>query len=122
MKFIGMRFCSVNDSAKELADFFAESIGLENTAPSSGEGFSGATFPVGESRIEIWPSSDEMPAMTMLQIVVDDAEAWAEQARKNGLDIFGPTLAHGERIYGTTAPGGMPVSVQSQDPDAPGHE
>jgi hypothetical protein len=51
----------------------------------------------------------------MLQIVVDDADAWAERARENGLDPHGPTDAHGERIYFFSAPGGLPVVVLSRD-------
>jgi len=54
-----------------------------------------------------------MPAGIMLQIVVDDADAWAENARKNGLEPSGPIDDHGERIYYLKAPGGLPISFQS---------
>ena len=46
-------------------------------------------------------------------VVVDDADAWAGQARANGLDPQGPMDAHGERIYMLTGPGGLQVSIQS---------
>jgi len=51
-----------------------------------------------------------MPAGIMLQIVVDDADAWADNARKNGLEPTGPMDEHGEHIYYLNAPGGLPVS------------
>ena len=55
-----------------------------------------------------------MPACTMLQLVVDDADAWAARARENGLDPHGPMDAHGERIYFLQAPTGLPVTFQSR--------
>ena len=76
--------------------------------------FSGAVFPAGESWIEMWPQSQEMPAGIMLQIVVDDADEMAARARENGLEPQGPTDAHGERIYYVQAPTGLPVSFQSK--------
>ena len=54
-----------------------------------------------------------MPAGTMLQIVVDDADSLAQQARANGLAPEGPMDAHGERIYFLKAPTGLPVTFQS---------
>ena len=53
-----------------------------------------------------------MPAGLMLQIVVDDADAVAETAKGNGIDIQGPMEAHGEKIYFAVAPGGLSVSFQ----------
>lgn len=50
----------------------------------------------------------------MLQIVVDDADPWAERAREGGLEPQDPTDAHGERIYFLQAPGDLPVSFQSK--------
>jgi hypothetical protein len=76
--------------------------------------FKGAVFPAGNSWIELWPASDRTPAGTTLQIIVDDADAWAEQARTNGLDPQGPRDVDGERIYSMVAPGGLPVTFQSQ--------
>ena len=91
------------------------------TARDMGEAtdaFQGAIFPVASpsdgSWAEIWPSGEHMPAGTMLQIVVDDADRYAEQARANGLEVHGPMDAHGERIYSAVAPGGMPVAVLSK--------
>jgi hypothetical protein len=55
-----------------------------------------------------------MPEMTMLQIVVDDADAWARRAKENGVDVKGPDDAHGERIYYIDGPGGLPLSFQSK--------
>ena len=72
--------------------------------------------PAGDSWIEVWPEGPGMPAGIMLQIVVDDADAWAERARANGLKPQGPTDAHGERIYYLQAPGGLPIAFQSRLP------
>ena len=121
MKVLGIRFCTVTSKAEDLADFLANGIGLEMregfTLPdaSKGEVFKGAVFPAGDgSWIEMWPEGPGMPPGVMLQIVVDDADAWAEQARENGLNPMGPADAHGERIYFLKAPSKLPVTIQSK--------
>ncbi len=115
MKFLGIRFCSVSDDAEELASFLGDGFGLpERKMTEDGSPFSGAVFPAGESWIEVWPEAPGMPAGIMLQIVVDDADAWAENARNNGLEPTGPMDAHGERIYYLKPPGGLSVSFQSK--------
>lgn len=125
MKVLGIRFCKVakSEDAKALAAMLGENgLGLKPSHLGKGDEFSGAVFPVDEaaaegmgSWIEFWAASGEaMPEMTMLQIVVDDADAYAEQARKNGLDVKGPDNAHGERIYFLDGPGGLPISFQSK--------
>ncbi len=117
MQVLGIRFCLVGNDSKNFATFLGDGLGLPATdMGSSGEDFMGAVFPAGDSWIELWPESERMPAMTMLQLVVDDADAWAEQARRNGLKPDGPTDAHGERIYYLHAPNGMPMSFQSRLP------
>ena len=120
MKVLGIRFCKVahQDDAKTLADMLGEKgLGLTATDMGQSDGFNGAVFPVDDaaakglgSWIEIWPAGEQMPEMTMLQIVVDDADAFAEQAKKNGLDVKGPDDAHGERIYYLEGAGGLPVA------------
>lgn len=124
MKVLGIRFCKVakRDDAEGLAALLGEKgLGLKPTDFGGGDDFQGAVFPVDDaaaqgagSWIEIWPAGEQMPEMTMLQIVVDDADAWAERAKKNGLDVKGPDDAHGERIYYLEGPGGLPVSFQSK--------
>jgi hypothetical protein len=122
MRVLGIRFCSVSSEARQLADFFGSGLGLPTTslteepaAADRGGAFSGAVFPAGDhSWIEIWGEGPGMPAGTMLQIVVDDADALAAQAKANGLQPQGPTDAHGERIYFLQAPGGLAVSFQSR--------
>ena len=120
MKVLGMRFCRVSEenTARDLASFLLR-LGLQQRAMDGcAEGFQGGVFPIehnGEnSWIEVWPASEGMPEMTMLQIIVDDADTFAEEARKNGLSPKGPDDAHGERIYFLEAPGGLPVSFQSK--------
>jgi hypothetical protein len=121
MKVLGIRFCTVTRQAEDLADFLANGLGLELRGGSAlpdlqkAEVFTGAVFPAGEgSWIEMWPEGPGMPAGIMLQIVVDDADAWAEQARKNGLNPMGPADSHGERIYFLKAPSKLTVTIQSK--------
>lgn len=121
MKVLGIRYCAVDSNAESLAKFF-DKLGL--TRRDMGDcddatAFSGAVFPAGDSWIELWPDGPDMPAGTMLQVVVDDADAFAENARENGLEPQGPMDAHGERIYFIGAPTGLQMSFQSKlgDPD-----
>ena len=122
MKVLGIRFCTVSTEGERLGQYLHEGIGLPlqpmQGAPAPGEGeFAGAVFPASDgSWIEVWPEGPGMPAGIMLQIVVDDADAWARQARENGLEPQGPTDAHGERIYYFKAPSDLVVSIQSKLP------
>lgn len=54
-----------------------------------------------------------MPAGVMLQLMVDDADAFAAHAKGQGLELQRPMDAHGERIYFLKAPWGRRVSFQS---------
>jgi hypothetical protein len=121
MEVLGIRFCTVSAEAEKLAEFLEKGLGLptahsEAVQPDAQDPakFGGRVFPAGESWVEVWPESPGMPEGVMLQIVVDDADAWAKRARENGLDPYGPTDAHGERIYHLQAPTGLPVSFQSK--------
>ena len=123
MKVLGIRYCHVSKQASELASFLTDGLGLEPRdlgSPAEGDdGFQGGVFPVSgnpESWIEIWAETVGMPAGTMLQIVVDDADAWAARARENGLEPHGPTDMHGERVYFLQGPGGFPLTFQSKLP------
>jgi hypothetical protein len=112
MKVLAIRFCSVSAQSEDLVGFFREGLGLP-TRDTGEHAAEGAIFPAGESWIEIWKEGPDMPAGTMLQIVVDDADSLAQQARANGLEPQGPMDAHGERIYFLKAPTGLPVTFQS---------
>lgn len=116
MKVLGIRFCVTSSEAESLANFFGDGLGLplEADCQTDTEDFTGAVFPAGNSWIEVWPTGPEMPAGTMLQIEVDDADAWAEQVRQNGLKPQGPIEAHGDKIYFVQAPTGLPVTFQSK--------
>lgn len=118
MKVLGIRFCTVSSGAKDLAEFFEKGLGMkpqEMPGAEESKGFPGAVFPASDgSWIEMWDEGPGMPAGVMLQIIVDDADAWAEQAKKNGLNPQGPMDSHGERIYFYKAPADFPVSVQSK--------
>ncbi len=124
MKVLGIRFCKVanKEDAEGLSRMLGENgLGLKANDFGETDGFQGAVFPVDEaaakgagSWIEIWPAGEGMPEMTMLQIVVDDADQWAARAKENGLDVKGPDDAHGERIYYLEGPGGFPIAFQSK--------
>ncbi len=124
MKVLGIRFCKVakKDEAEGLANLLGENgLGLKPNDFGETDGFQGAVFPVDDaaakglgSWIEIWPAGEHMPEMTMLQIVVDDADAFAARAKENGVEVKGPDDAHGERIYYLEGPGGFPMSFQSK--------
>lgn len=124
MRVLGIRFCSVTSQAREFAGFL-DALGLPrkpfpDIEGISGDAFSGAIFPAdsasGSSWIEIWEPAEGMHEGVMLQIVVDDADAFAARARAEGLEPQGPMDAHGERIYYLRSPTGIPVSFQSAAP------
>ena len=124
MKVLGIRFCKVAkaEDAKALSALLGENgFGLTPLDLGAEAPFSGAVFPVDEdaksglgSWIEFWPAGEHMPEMTMLQIVVDDADAWAARAKKNGIEVKGPDDAHGERIYYLEGIGGLPIAFLSK--------
>lgn len=117
MQVLGIRFCSVTPEAEPLAKFL-DALGLSRKDLTEfgmdPAVFSGAVFPAGESWIETWQQGPGMPAGIMLQIVVDDADAFAAHAKANGLDPQGPMDAHGERICHLQAPSSLQVSFQSK--------
>ena len=115
MRVLSIRYCSVTPQAEELAEFF-RALGMQdrmNVAPSGAAAFAGAIFPAGDSWVEVWPQRPQMPPGVMLQIIVDDADAFAEYAVSNGLTPQGPMDAHGERIYFLKGPGELQLSFQS---------
>ena len=113
MKLLGIRFCAVAEEAVEMAEFFTRGLGLPERDLGGGDDFHGCVIPAGsDSWVEIWKKGDDMPAGLMLQLVVDDADAVAANAKQNGLEVQGPMEAHGEKIYFAVAPGGLSVSFQ----------
>ena len=116
MKLLGIRYCTVSKQAEEIAAFLgAGGLGLVERDMGPSEPFQGAVFPASDSSwVEIWPEMEGFSAMTMLQLVVDDADAFAQHARSNGLEPKGPMDAHGERIYMLEGPDGLQMSFQSK--------
>ena len=116
MKLLGIRYCTVSKQAEAIAGFLgAAGLGLPERDMGASDTFQGAVFPVDDSSwVEVWPEMEGFNAMTMLQVVVDDADAFAAQARKNGLAPKGPMDAHGERIYMLEGPDGLQMSFQSK--------
>ncbi len=128
MEVLGIRFCSVTPEAENLAAVL-DSLGLSRQEMQTDEGseagssgFSGAVFPAGTGWIEVWSEGPELPAGILLQIVVDDAVAFAAHAKQNGLNPQGPVDAHGERIYFLQAPSGLPITFQSALETSPAEE
>jgi hypothetical protein len=123
LEILGIRFCSVSGEARELAEFL-DRLGLvrqraRDTGETAGrlsgdDEFAGAVFSAGESGIEVWPEGPELPSGVLLQLLVDDATAFAAHAKRNGLSPQGPVDAHGERIYFLEAPSGIPITIQSR--------
>jgi hypothetical protein len=119
MKVLGFRFCAVSPGAGKLASFF-DAIGFERHPLEGGgstpadTGSKGAVFAAGDSWLAIWPPTEEVPPGIMLQVVVDDADAFAARAREQGLTPLGPTDAQNKRIYFLQAPTGLQVSIQSR--------
>ncbi|MCL7965687.1 MAG: hypothetical protein M8857_01125 [marine benthic group bacterium] len=122
VKVLGIRFCSVSSEAGELADFLGRlglvrsetgGSGEETEGPSVDSEFEGALFSAGSSGIEVWPEGPELPSGVLLQVLVDDATAFAANAKRNGLAPQGPVDVHGERIYFLQAPSGIPITIQS---------
>ena len=116
---LGLRFCEVSEEAQSTAKTL-RGLGLEERDMGAGEGdFSGAVFPLSDlSWIETWPAGEGMPPGVMLQLVVSDADAYAEKARAAGLVPSGPVDAHGERIYFLRSGSGLSISFQSALPEA----
>jgi hypothetical protein len=119
MKVLGFRFCTVSPEAGNLASFF-DALGFERH-PLEGGGATpadteskGAVFAAGDSWLAIWPPTEEVAPGIMLQVVVDDADAFAARAREQGLAPLGPTDAQNKRIYFLQAPTGLRVSIQSR--------
>lgn len=49
----------------------------------------------------------------MLQLIVDDADEFAQFASAKGVRLDGPMIENGEKIYSLTAPDGMQVTLHS---------
>lgn len=114
----GIRFVAVSPEADPLVEFLGLGLGFPCVAkplkPGDPESPQGGLFHAGDSRLEVWPEGEGMPAGIMLQIEVEDADAVAEHARSQGLEPRGPMEAHGERIYYLLAPGGLAMTFQSK--------
>ena len=114
MKVLSMRFCSTEADCDPTIAFF-EKLGLPTLEmPAEAAAFPGKIFTAGESWLEFWKEGPGMEKGIMLQIIVDDAEAFVKQAKDNGLDAQGPMEMHGERVYFFKTPSGMPVSVNQK--------
>ncbi len=117
MELKSIRFVAVSPEADQLVEFLGLGLGFPCVAQPLQEGNpespKGGLFYAGDSRVEIWPEGEGMPAGIMLQVEVDDADSFAAHARSQGLEPQGPMEAHGERIYYLLAPGGLAMTFQS---------
>ncbi|QQA43364.1 hypothetical protein [Pelagovum pacificum] len=117
MKLLGIRFAHVapGEDADGIADAL-KGLGLATADFPEAEGMPGAIFPTTDqsSWVEVWHAGEGMPPGTMLQLIVEDADAAAATAKRSGLNPQGPMDAHGERIYFLALPGGLQMSFQSK--------
>lgn len=126
MKVLAHRFCYVGekflalDFSKTLAALGVEigQVFTQNMLESQSlndEDFSGAIFKIDDDAwIEVWSEMPNVPKGIMLQLVVDDADEFANNAKKNGLNPDGPVVSHGEKIYYLVPKSGLPISFQSK--------
>ncbi|KUP05180.1 hypothetical protein Q75_13040 [Bacillus coahuilensis p1.1.43] len=112
MKIIGFRYVTVGDQCDEMVDFFQNQLGLENTYENQ-EGYNGGIFKADHSWLEFWEAGENMPPMTMIQLIVENADEFASSLEGKGLELQGPFEQHGERMYSLKAPNGMPITFQS---------
>ncbi|KGX93042.1 hypothetical protein N781_13295 [Pontibacillus halophilus JSM 076056 = DSM 19796] len=112
MKVLGYRHVTISDQSNEMVDFFENKLGLTNEWDNR-EGYEGGIFKSGNSWLEYWQSGKALSPTIMLQLVVDDADEFAQFAKHRELDLHGPIVEHGEKIYSLTAPNGMPMTIQS---------
>ncbi|MCP4092379.1 MAG: hypothetical protein GY747_02930 [Planctomycetes bacterium] len=117
MELKSIRFCAISPEADQLVEFLGLGLGfpcvakpLKDSDPDSPQG---GIFHAGDSWIEIWPEGANMPQGVMLQVIVDDANEYAEHAKSNGIEMRGPMHANGECIYFALAPGGLAMTIQS---------
>jgi hypothetical protein len=119
MKVLGIRFCAITPAADQLVEFLGLGLGFpcvaKNLISDDPDSPKGGLFAAGDSRIEIWPEGEGMPSGIMLQVIVDDADEYAEFARQNGLQPRGPMLSAGEKIYSVLGPGGLAMTFQSTE-------
>jgi hypothetical protein len=118
MELKSIRFCAISPQADELVEFLGLGLGfpcvarpLKDGDPESPQG---GIFHAGDgSWIEVWPEGENMPQGVMLQVVVDEADDFAEHAKANGIRMRGPMEANGEKIYFALGPGGLALTIQS---------
>ena len=105
-----IRFCEVHGNSSALR----ETLKTAGFSPREGVAGGDVFGTLGDSWIELWDQTPDMPAGIMLQIIVEDAQAWADQARERGVEIHGPFDAHGERMFMLGNSTGMQITVQSK--------
>jgi hypothetical protein len=112
MNVLGYRYVTVTEHSMEMVDFLENKLGIPNGRKETDDN-QGGVFTAGDSQLEFWRKSDCMPESVMLQLIVDDADEFAEFASARGVKLDGPMLEQGEKIYALTAPDGMPVTIHS---------
>lgn len=112
LKLLGYRHVTVSEESEQMVDFFENKLGLANSWTETDK-YSGGVFKSENSWLEFWGKSEDMPEMTMLQLIVDDADEFAACIKTSGVELNGPVEERGERIYSMTAPNRMPVTIQS---------
>ncbi|MEK3807107.1 hypothetical protein MHB63_11250 [Bacillus sp. FSL H8-0547] len=113
MNVLGYRYVTVSEHSMEMADFLENKLGIPNRRKETDDHY-GGVFAAGASQLEFWKKSDCMLESVMLQLIVDDADEFAEFASARGVKLDGPMFEQGEKIYALTAPDGMQVTIHSE--------
>ncbi len=118
MKPLSIRLCAITPEADALVEFLGLGLGFpcvsKDLSDDEGAPKGGVFHAENGSRVEVWPEGSGMPAGVMLQVEVEDADAVAGYARRQGLELKGPFETAEERMYYLLAPGGLAMTVQSR--------
>ncbi|WP_282033821.1 hypothetical protein [Metabacillus indicus] len=112
MNVLGYRYVTVSEHSMEMADFLEKKLGIPNGRNETDDN-QGGIFTAGDSQLEFWRKRECMTESVMLQLIVDDADVFAEFASARGVKLDGPMFEQGEKIYALTAPDGMPLTIHS---------
>ncbi len=118
MKPLSLRVCAISPEADALVEVLGLGVGFPCVAKELSDDpdapKAGVFHAEGGSRLEVWPEGRGMPAGMMLQVEVEDADATAAYARRQGLEPKGPMETADERLYYLLAPGGLALTIQSK--------
>ncbi|RWZ54949.1 hypothetical protein EQV77_12550 [Halobacillus fulvus] len=66
---------------------------------------------VNDEPVRKW--EEGQPKNAALEIMVDDAEAFAKMASSSGAKLYGPVIESGKKVYSILKPNRMPIKIHS---------